>query len=108
MSLEIVLLAITILIMLWTLERIFAKLQSVERHVKGMRNRLNALEHRVVSNSRVQLNEQSANVYQASVQKPTSKTIIMAVCGHCGTEFDANLDRCPKCKRENIDKTNYA
>jgi len=127
MEIQTIILAFTLLLVSWALERVFARLQSVERHVGAMRKRLNAIEQRLLgvvkpstSNINIQRqqrpqksqtaqNSQPPSRPSASEEPPTiteqlSSSGEKVVCSFCGTQFDIGLDKCPKCSHINIEK----
>ncbi len=122
MDIQIILIAIVILIMAWALERIVAKTQNLEKHIAGLRTRLNNLEKRLTS-AAVQPGQTVQNYYTATAKPSVATRPAKAssrkkkkfsadsdsdkntvVCPFCGTEFDINLDRCPNCHHINIEK----
>jgi len=44
MDIQVIIVAFSVLTIAWALERLFAKIQSMERHIKGIRARLNRIE----------------------------------------------------------------
>ena len=113
MNIGVVLIAFSVLIMAWALERIFTKMQTMERHLKGLRKRVKMIEKRVVKGgsqndkpSRVKTavgasSTQSATSFSKPKQKaPAGET----VCTFCGTKYSMELDKCPKCNHINIEK----
>ena len=121
MDIQIILIAIVILVMAWALERIVAKTQNLEKHILGLRTRLNNLEKRITSASQSP-SAVAQSYYSSSRPRQTSKNVPpttpkprnsgvratsgknTVICPFCGTEYDADLDRCPKCHHINIEK----
>jgi len=119
MNIEIMLMAFAILIVSWALTRILSKTTSLERHVVGMRKRLNELEQRLVSSARLKAmhgagtqQAKTAGMPQAVPERvpPQPKTSsqsasgISTICAFCGEKFDIGLEKCPKCNHINIEK----
>ena len=113
MNIGVVLIAFSVLIMAWALERIFTKMQTVERHLKGLRKRVKMIEQRVVkrdSQSGKSLRTKTAvgpspAQSATSFSKPKPKAPAgETVCTFCGTKYSMELDKCPKCNHINIDK----
>ncbi|MCD6595750.1 hypothetical protein J7L68_08780 [bacterium] len=121
MNIQIVLIAFSILIIAWALERMFTKIQSMERHVKGMRSRVNILEKRILASSKKstpeykpsKVRQQKPRRTVSHTQSPKSATSFAAikpdnpktvVCAFCSTEYPADADKCPKCNHVNIEK----
>ena len=119
MNFEIILVSFSVLLIAWALERLFAKIQSMERHIKGMRSRVNSMERRISKSppastsvqqrtTRTQPQTRPASTRpitptpQQKPTKPTSSNTI--VCAFCGTEFDVASDKCPNCNHVNIEK----
>ena len=127
MDIQIILIAIVILVMAWALERIVAKTQNLEKHIAGIRTRINNLEKRLTAASQTvsptnpsyysrpqqpaqQPQRASSSAGRSSISRTHRRTSASAssknavVCPFCGTEFDAELDKCPKCHHINIEK----
>ena len=123
MDIQIVLIAIVILIIAWALERIVAKIQNIEKHIAGIRTRINNLEKRLTATSQMvsptnpgyysrpqQPQRASSSAGRSSTSRTHRRISASAsskntvVCPFCGTEFDAELDKCPKCHHINIEK----
>lgn len=124
MGIEILILALAILMIAWALERILLRLMTIERHVIGMRKRLNDVEFRIVSKtkygkSRTITEQKREPVAPQKVQSISSVTDEFKpgplpeieeisgdtyICAFCGTEYDVNFDKCPKCNHINIEK----
>ena len=122
MDIQIILIGFVILVMAWALERIVAKTQNLEKHILGLRSRLNNLEKRLASAS--QSPASVAQSYYSATRpskarkaapspsrpsptrtKPSPATSARTVvCPFCGAEYDISLDRCPKCHHINIEK----
>ena len=124
MGIQIILISFSILILAWALKRMLAKIQSMERHIKGMRSRVNLLERRLTSTTkkftpeykpskpRQQTRSVTKNIGATEhTTKPmkTSRAVKpekpkVVVCPFCGTKFPADADRCPNCNHINIEK----
>ena len=119
MNIEVILIAVSVLLIAWALERIFTKVQSVDRHIRGLRRRVKAIEKRIMSSA--SSSSESPRVKRAPIgatpanpkktptaaqlrTQPKQKTIKQTVCAFCGTKYDAELQKCPKCNHINIEK----
>ncbi len=122
MDIQIIIVAFSVLIIAWALERLFAKMQSIERHIKGIRARLNRIERRSSQQAKTpeaayrQTRQQSQprkspqpqqrptsphRETRPQVSSPSGKKVI---CSFCGAEFDFDLTKCPSCQHINIEK----
>lgn len=113
MNIGVVFIAFSVLIMAWALERIFTKMQTVERHLKGLRKRVKMIEQQVIkrgsqnsksSGARTTIGmsaTQNATSFAKPKQKPSPGE---TVCTFCGTKYSMELDKCPKCNHINIEK----
>ncbi len=113
MDVEIILIALSILLIAWALERIFGKIQSVERHISGLRKRVKAIEQRVAKVSSQSQQAQRGTEKRRVIGAPAQTTQVKksekelpatTVCAFCGTEYDMSLNKCPKCHHINIEK----
>jgi len=119
MNTEILFMGFAILVVAWALTRILSKTTSLERHVSGMRKRLNELEQRLVSNARLRgISNTAAQTIKMQGAAPASShdmptqakspsraaSGIDTTCAFCGEKFDIGLEKCPKCNHINIEK----
>ncbi|RKZ31612.1 hypothetical protein DRQ33_06925 [bacterium] len=121
MTIEIVIISLAILIIAWALEKVFARLQSMERHMHGMRSRVKNIERRLTHEKEptkpqaytpptqtqrtTAFTSKSKSVDSAiPPESANSSSANQSVCAFCGAEFDKGLDKCPKCHHINIEK----
>ena len=110
MNIGVVLIALSVLIMAWALERIFTRIQTVERHIIGLRKRIKTIEKRVMKGKTSTAKPSTATrtigfAPQNTNPKPKQKSMpTETVCSFCGTKYSMELDKCPKCNHINIEK----